>query len=442
MLEMLTFGLIVLALIVGSRIIQERSKFTTPISLIGFVVAMAAFDIGVIDMTGDLFDKFLLMALPILLIVDVLILKPRELKENWFSIFLMAGVSVGLAVLAGVLLKEFILPEYNIPIAAMVALMTMVVATDPVAVAAVFGGSKLPHDLKFMAEAESLHNDPTAFVIFTIAVAVMGNPEMTGAEIATQGGMTVFGAVGIGLVAGFVGIGLLRLSHDAATEAFIIIMVAMLAFWGAELFHFAGIAAVVVAGVLMNTLITSRGEKLESEVEEMKKQRRFGDKFEYLVHTLDNHKEIVSYVAFVAAIANTILFISIADLINFELLLKYWVEILAVFAATTLIRAVTMGGVAIISNSMPSMRDINVDWWAVLTFAGVKGGLSILMLHMMPKDFEYLPMFEAIVVGNIILSIFVYSAVLIALIHVRGEALEEEKPKHTPMGPPGSVHMD
>jgi CPA1 family monovalent cation:H+ antiporter len=45
------------------------------------------------------------------------------------------------------------------------------------------------------------------------------------------------------------------------------------------------------------------------------------------------------------------------------------------FLATTLIRALMMWLFAWISNSTEKMQSINLRWWGVLTFAGIKGGL-------------------------------------------------------------------
>lgn len=427
---MLELGLILLAVLVLALVVQERFKVPLPVSVLTLVMSLAAFNIHLIDLDGHLFDQMLLLMLPVLLTVDILHLQPKELKEHWISVLATAGIAVILSVVTGVLFQTVILPDYDIPVAAMVALMTMVVATDPVTVAAVFGNYKLPHRLKFLAEAESLHNDATAFIIFSVAVLLM-TQDMTVTEITAKGIATLAGALGIGLAAGGVGVYLLKLSNDPVTEAFIILMVAMGSFAGAEHFHFAGIFAVVVSVVLMNALIHKKQDSVEEDIKDIKQEAgsvvgRFAA-LEHLVHTLDNHKQIVGYIGFVAIIANTVLFISMAELINFDLLVRYWKEILAVFVATTVIRGAMMGLFAHVSNGTKKMQDVNRDWWAVLTFAGVKGGLSILMLHMLPKDFEYLELFEAIVIGNIILSTFIYSLVLSAIIKFRGGALSPGK---------------
>jgi len=75
-----------------------------------------------------------------------------------------------------------------------------------------------------------------------------------------------------------------------------------------------------------------------------------------------------------------------------------------------------MAKFAVLTNQTDKMTNVNFRWWGVLTFAGIKGGLSVVMLMMIPASFEHLEMFKAIVVGVIMLSTFIYSLILIVLI--------------------------
>jgi len=97
------------------------------------------------------------------------------------------------------------------------------------------------------------------------------------------------------------------------------------------------------------------------------------------------------------------------------------------FLATTVIRALMMAKFALITNQTTKMTNVNFRWWGVLTFAGIKGGLSVVMLMMIPPGFAYLEMFKAIVIGIILLSTFIYSVVLIAIIAANRESFFQEK---------------
>ena len=96
------------------------------------------------------------------------------------------------------------------------------------------------------------------------------------------------------------------------------------------------------------------------------------------------------------------------------------------FAITTLIRAFMMGTFAFTSKMTQKMTNIGLRWWSVLLFAGIKGGLSIVMLQMLPHGFEHKEMFDAIVIGVILLSTLVYALILVAIIMGNKKSFDEE----------------
>ncbi len=134
------------------------------------------------------------------------------------------------------------------------------------------------------------------------------------------------------------------------------------------------------------------------------------------VEERNRHLRTKEDVQLLSMVANTILFVAMAEMIYVNLLWKYSVEILVMFLTTTLMRGLMMWLFAWLANRSDKMVDINLRWWGVLTFAGIKGGLSVVMLTMIPESFEYLEMFKAVVIGVIMLSTFIYSGVLIAII--------------------------
>ena len=73
------------------------------------------------------------------------------------------------------------------------------------------------------------------------------------------------------------------------------------------------------------------------------------------------------------------------------------------------------------------MTTVSFRWWGVLTFAGIKGGLSIVMLSMIPPTFQHLEMFKAVVIGVVLLSTFIYSSVLLLFIRIHKTQFVGEK---------------
>ncbi|WP_415912928.1 cation:proton antiporter [Neptuniibacter sp. QD37_11] len=437
---MLETVVIILAITALAFIVQERTGLASPITILGGALTYSFLGgQNLMPIDNDTFDEILLSLLPLLIMTDALHLKLQELKENAASIFYAAVISVVLAVVSGVLISKYVLPYDDIPTYYLVMLFCMVIATDPVAVCSVFSGAKLPHKLKFTAETESLFNDCSAVVIFGIAAmyakADMAGTTVTTTDLVSHSLMAVGGAAAVGLVCGIAGLWLLSLSRAVVVEASILLMAVYASFYISELFHWAGILAVVVSTLVANTIIKKRISEDKSIIESERKALE-GEgvsglvkhffKISTAIEDEANHKSITNFIQLFAMLATTVLFLSMAAMVSFDSLMTYWKPIMAVFVATTLIRGIMMMKFALLSNAASFMQNINLRWWAILSFAGVKGGLSILLLHMMPGEVKYMDMFSAIVIGNILLTTFIYPPIMLAIIKLNSAKFEEE----------------
>ena len=99
-------------------------------------------------------------------------------------------------------------------------------------------------------------------------------------------------------------------------------------------------------------------------------------------------------------------------MINFKTLWHYKSEIITMFLITTLIRALSMAKFAFIGNKIKAIEPVGLEGWFILTFSGMKGALSIILVHIIPATFKHKELFEAVTVGVVSLSIFVYGITL------------------------------
>lgn len=413
---MLNNALLLMGLVIFASVLQKNYKIPSPVSLMAIVLISMAFDVKMFNLTSKEFDNLVLFTLPLLIAADALKLKWEDLKTHGISLFWVAVVSVLLSIAVGVFVNDYILVDYPLTIAAVVILFCMVSATDPITVSAIFANFKVPHKLKVLTEGESLFNDATALIVFSIALVALSRPdEVTASFIAVKSLSIIFGAVAIGVVLGYAATLALKLSDEALVEATILLFTAYAAYVGAEHFHFSGILAVIVAMVIANKVIQNIINKDDDVIEEATKTKNVG-LLGYAMTSKDNQVTILKSMDFVAMFASAALFVSIAAVADFDKLMQYKYEIIAVFIVSTIIRAVMMLKFAMISNKVNAMQSIQKHWWAVLTFAGSKGALSILMVHMLPSTFEYKELFENIIVGTIFLSTFIYAAILAGII--------------------------
>jgi len=423
--------------------LQKYFKIPSPISLIalsyGFYYAFP----HMVLFSEETFAELVLFLIPILIAADALQLKLEDLKKNALSLFYLAVFSVAISVGFGIVAANTFFAEYALSTGAVIALFAMVLATDPVSVVSVFSSFNVPHKLAILAEGESLFNDATALIIFMfIAIPMMNGVEIGAMDIVIVSAKVIAVSVLIGLVVGYLGVVIMRLTSDPMSELVLILMTAYGAFELAEHWHMAGLLSVIVAIITLNTITQKSFDDKERQVTKArnivnranKNKKVFSTgfmsgitrKLSTDVSSIERHKQNLNYVAVLALLANTFLFMSMASIVHIDALLEYKKEILLMFFITTVIRAFMMGTFGIVSNLTKKMTDIGVRWWSVLLFAGIKGGLSIVMLQMLPKGFEHQEMFNAIVIGVILISTFVYALILVGIIMFNKKSFDEE----------------
>ena len=422
---------------------QKYLKIPSPITLIGLSYGFYYMFPHMVLFSEETFAELVLFLIPILIASDALQLKLEDLKKNALSLVYLALFSVAISVGFGIFSAHTFFADYHLGTGAIIALFAMVLATDPVSVVAVFSSFKVPHKLAILAEGESLFNDATALIIFMfIAIPMMNGVDIGAMDIVIVSFKVISISVLIGLIVGFIGVGLMKLTSDPMSELVLILLTAYGAFEVAEHFHMAGLLAVIVAIITLNTITQKSFDKKEKQIKKArnivnranKSRKVFSTgfmsgitrKLSSDVSDVERHKQNLNYVAVLALLANTFLFMSMASIVHLDLLLKYQTEILMMFAITTLIRAFMMGTFAFTSKMTQKMTDIGLRWWSVLLFAGIKGGLSIVMLQMLPHGFEHKEMFDAIVIGVILLSTLVYALILVAIIMGNKKSFDEE----------------
>lgn len=409
--------------------VQQRFGVPTPITIISSVVAVKLAGYTPFTISDATFDQMVYLMLPILLCVDAMALRWDELKKNALSLFYIAGVMIILSVGMAIIVNRHILPDYHLTAPMVAALFCMILATDPVSVSAVFGRAKLPHNLKILAEGESLFNDASALLVFSIALMAMGFGPAHIESPTIYALQMVFGSAILGVISGYLCVMVLRHIHDAMTETMVVLFLALGVFAFAEHYHVSGIISVVVAVLFANNIITKRltGEAFESNITEKKKLiRRLVMNFEDMSKDNTIYQVVKGNIQFLGIIAATILFATMATVVDIDLLLKYKAEIIAVFIGSTVIRMTMLGFFAWLSKKTTKVVTIKLHWWKILTAAGVKGAFSLLMLHMIPKTFQYIELFTAIVIGNVLLTTFIYPVAMIIVAKVYKDDFEAE----------------
>lgn len=450
--------LVISAILFMALLLEDKLKVPSPLGLIGLSFLAHYLFSGTPMLTGDTthFAALVLLLLPILLITDSLELTVEDLKEHGFSLFYLAVIAVSLSIGLALLTADTLFGQYNLSLAAIILLFAMVLATDPVSVVSIFSNFELPHRLKILAEGESLFNDATALIVFVfIGIYALEGGSITVGYVTEISLIVVLGSTLLGIIIGYIGLLAMKITSNRTAELMIVILSGYGAFEMSEYFyvflnmfgahshlHLSGILSCIFATITLNHMMTkavksSDKELLQEEADlqlESHKEATSSNviavmfnKIRATVTERERHLRTKEDIQLLAIVANTILFVAMAEVIDLDMMWKYKTEIIVMFLATTVIRALMMAKFALITNQTTKMTSVNFRWWGVLTFAGIKGGLSIVMLMMIPPTFAHLEMFTAIVIGVIMLSTFIYSTILLVIIGRNAEIFRQEK---------------
>ena len=404
----------ILSLVVLSDAVANRLKIPSVfLLLIGSYLIYTYFKAAVpIDLAGN-FSTIILFCIPLIFMGDALHLHFSDIKKHAWSIFYLAVVAVALSITVGASLSYFDLYE-ELSIGAYVALFAINMATDAVSVQSVLSRFEgISHEIKVLIEGESLGNDATAVIAFFF----IGLPWMMSGSIdageATMDALRVFAVstlIGVGL--GFGCYMLMKLFSNKRGELFAFIVEAYVAYVLAEELHVSGILTLIVAIIATKAWIDADLDATTTQkTKSFLRQLRLGSiettTHERLAYIYEMAKEF----GYIAAV---MIFFVLAEMVDFHLLWEYRVEIVTMFVATTLIRALSMAKFAFVGSmrSVHLIKPVGLEGWFILTFSGMKGALSIILVHMIPDSFAHKEMFEAVTIGVVVLSIFLYGTTL------------------------------
>jgi CPA1 family monovalent cation:H+ antiporter len=231
--------------------------YTVGLTLAGIAVAAAHFSVH-IQLTRELIFTTLL---PPLIFEAALQIRWSELRADAGVIGLMATLGIVLAA-AVVAVGLHLIVAWPWLIAIPFGLL--ISATDPVSVIATFKETKVTGRFPFLVETESLLNDGTVAVLYSVALAIGAGGAVSAGEVAWRFVETLVGALLVGGTVGGVVLLLVRGTDDHLVEITLSTLAAYLSFSLAERWGFSGVLATMTAGILIgNThqwgIFSSRG---------------------------------------------------------------------------------------------------------------------------------------------------------------------------------------
>jgi CPA1 family monovalent cation:H+ antiporter len=283
----------------------------------------------------------------------------------------------------------------------------MLAATDPAAVIATMKRLRAPPRLATLIEAESVFNDGTAIVIFSVALAALG-----GRLGLVDGGiallLTVVISIAIGVVGGLLVSRLILRVNDHLIELSLTLLLAYGTYIVADLLHRSGIIATVVAAIVLGEYGRARGMSRRT------------------VEAIDTVWE------FAAFLLTALLFLLIGLVISLPRLLDALVPIgwgiVAVVASRAFVVYGIVGGASRLLRAPRLSGGIPLGWLHVMIAAGMRGAVSVALALSLPASVPQRDLLVSVTFGIVLFTLIVQGLSINFVVHRSLTAREQRQP--------------
>jgi Na+:H+ antiporter len=345
-------------------------------------------------------DVILILFLPALLFEGSLRIRLRELAENGLAILLLASAGVVAAtVVTGYAMRWAI----GLPIFVALIFGALVSPTDPISVLALFRDLKVTRRLSIVVEAESLLNDGTAVVLFSILLAGWTTGKLGIASGIRQFFAAVLGGAATGVAIGYAVGRLVAKLEEPEVGITLTTIVAYGSYLLAHRLGVSGVIATVASGVMVGNF--GIGGKVGQRT----------------------RVAILSFWEYAAFVINSVVFLLIGMEVHVGALVRDWRPVALAIGAVLLGRVLTVYGLAPLSNRFSAK--IPLRWQHVLVWGGLRGSLCLAMALSLAPSFPYRGRILELAFGVVAFSIIVQGLTIKPLL--RGLGLTGE---HEPAG--------
>lgn len=342
---------IIILLLIASAvaIVARRLRIPYTVGLVLIGLALGLLSAQEIQIPAEL---ILALLVPPLVFDAAFHIRLEDLRRDFWLILLLAVPGV---ILTTLMVGGLVAQGTGIAIEIALVFGALVSATDPVAVVALFRRLGAPRRLQVLLEGESLFNDGTAIVMFslTLEIVLSGQFNLVGniARFLTVAG----GGALIGIILGMLVSAVISRIDDSLVETTLTIVLAFGSYLLAESLHVSGVLAVVVAG-LVNGNVGPRGMSPTTRI------------------VVFNFWETAAF------LANSFIFLLVGLAIHVNQLVANWQAIGWAILAVLMARAVSIYSFSLFG------REIPLKWKHVLYWGGLRGAIVLALALSLPME--------------------------------------------------------
>lgn len=397
-----------LSIAVISAVVMKKIRFPYTIGLVvvGILCGLLAHyfppleSISSVELSPEM---ILYIILPTLIFSAAIDIDISMLRKNLIPILILAVFTllISTAIISGI--------TWFIPISLGGALVfgALISATDPVAVIALFKEIGAPKRLMTLVDGESIFNDATAIVLFTIILGMFTGSH--GASPDILGGVLKFivvlaGGVGLGALIGWAGSFVLRIGKDdLLLQITVSLIMAYVSFIVADKIHLSGVMSTLGAGLVFRI----RTEKVirRSNIETME---HFWDYFAFVAN---------SFVFLLLGLTEVHNFLETDNLID---VLK---SLLVVIPFVLLARFIGIFALIPIYNHFvrkDEKQKISVPYQTVLFWGGLRGAVPVALMLAIPQDFADRQLIIHLTMGFILFTLLIEGTTTKKLMDILG----------------------
>ena len=271
---------------------------------------------------------------------------------------LSVGGTILTTFLVGVLVRTFV----DIPWQAALAFGALIASTDPVSVIDRFRELGVNKRLSTLVEGESLFNNGTGIVLFSLTVA--GSASLTFSNTVGRFLLVFIGGSAVGAVLGYLTVTLiLKFLDNYLLETIITLALALGSYVLASNLGLDGISSVIMAGLIVGNL----GRKNTSPTTR---------------YALENFWEMSAYVI------NAFVFLLMGVRMDISLMLSHIPQILVAVVSLIVVRMLIVYGMMGVNNLMPIVNKVPLSFQHILYWGGLKGAVNLALALSLPFYFS------------------------------------------------------